>query len=154
MSEIASVSFAEEIGRIAASLGRAPTREMVADLEARTRKTAFVDATAGRVVMNDGGDVTAFLARECNAFPLAANEAPASEWAKVTIGAYTSYRRADDGMARINASFEAAHDKRAADEIATWPNPWAAQHPNRTRQTIIGNKNPALAAKLKAQAAA
>ena len=55
-------------------------------------------------------------------------------------------------VSEIGKAFEAMHDAAMIAECETWPNPWKAGQVNRTRQTIIINKHPTLAARLKAQA--
>lgn len=155
MSSTDSVLFADEIRRTAAALGRSPTDEQVANLEMLARSRTYIDAAAGRVMMNDGGDVAAFLTRETNAFPLVQAEPAASEgWVKLQNSASTWYRKANDPLTKIVTGFQAAEDAALAREIAGWPNPWRAGHQNRTRQAVITNKDPARAAQLKAQAAA
>ncbi|WP_018046195.1 hypothetical protein [Methylobacterium sp. 88A] len=90
-------------------------------------------------------------ARKAPATP--AEPADPNAWVPVKIGSGTGYRRADDPMLGILKAIGESHDAALLAEIPTWPNPWSKTHLNRTRQTIITNKNPALAAQLKAKAA-
>lgn len=153
MSDTATVTFAGEIRRLAAAQGRVPTDAQVADLEALTRSRSFVDATAGTVVMNDGSAVAVFLNQEVASFAPAKAELPAgSDLIRVRIGSSTGHRRADDFFASFTAGLDKAHDAALAAEAATWPNPWAKGHENRTRQVVLTKINPAGAAKMKAEA--
>lgn len=155
MSGTSSVSFADEIRRTAAALGRAPTAQQVDDLETLVRSRTYIDGDAGRVAMNDGTDVTAFIARETNAFPFVQVEpepvAP-DAWVKVSIGGSTGWRRANDPMTTIMQGLAASDAAALAREIPSYGNPWLPGQVNRTHQAIISKSDPALAARYKSEA--
>lgn len=86
------------------------------------------------------------------ATPASAQPSDPAEWIIHQVNGSTSVRRADDPFVRIANSIAGERDAAVLAEMQNWPNPWAKEHLNRTRQTLITNKNPALAAKLKAAA--
>lgn len=155
MSGTSSVSFADEIRRTAAALGRTPTAQQVDDLETLVRSRTYLDEDAGSVAMNDGSDVAAFIAKEANAFSLVQAEpepvAP-DAWVKVSIGGSTGWRRASDPMATIMQSLAASDAAALAREIPSYSNPWLPGQVNRTHQVIISKSDPALAARFKSEA--
>lgn len=60
----------------------------------------------------------------------------------------------DTPIAAFGRSLAAQHAAAMAKEAETWPNPWVKGQENRTRQNIIRNHNPALAARHRAEAGA
>lgn len=148
-----AISFSSEIERVAANLGRAPTPDQISNLNLVLQSLAEIDLEAGTVSI-EGEAVDAYLNREAAKFaPVEAPSTPkTSGYVRFEIGNSASYRRADDALVKITNSFRAAEDAALAREAAEWPNPWAAGHENRTRQSILTNTEPARAAKLKAEA--
>lgn len=154
------VTFTGAIHQAAADLGRAPTPEQVERLNLELQTLAVIDDETGTVsVPVDAGAPLAidkFLTGAVAKFPAIAASPAASAptgWVQVKIGSGTGYRRADDPMLSIMKAIGESHNAALLEAIPTWPNPWSPAHLNRTRQTIITNKNPALAAQLKAKAA-
>lgn len=60
---------------------------------------------------------------------------------------------ARDYRDRFGSKATAANDAALAAEIQEWPNPFLPQHLNRTRQTVLRNRFPQLAARLQTEAA-
>ncbi|CAM3051369.1 hypothetical protein JHFBIEKO_4424 [Methylobacterium mesophilicum] len=58
----------------------------------------------------------------------------------------------DTPIAAFGRSLAASHDAALVRETEKMPNPWLSGQLNRTNAAIITNKNPSLAAKLKAEA--
>lgn len=132
------------------------------DLE--TGKHMLVDeAGSPKIVIKAGDivdmDVGAFLTEltakdpRKEALTRQAEQGKGSGYVRAEIGSSTGFRPAGDFFADFTAGLNKAHDAALAAEAATWPNPWAANQVNRTRQAILQNKNPALAAKFRAEAA-
>ncbi|MCK2056992.1 hypothetical protein [Methylobacterium sp. 37f] len=156
MSSTDTVSFAGEIRRTAAALGRSPTDEQVTNLESLIRDRSYIDQDAGRVLMNDGTDVAAFIGRETNDFPLVVADAPAAPdgWVKVALGTGTSWRKAGDPMTAILQGLRASDDAALARHVAAIMNPWLTGQINRTNQVLLTKSDPVRAARFKAEAAA
>lgn len=58
----------------------------------------------------------------------------------------------NDFSNRIGPKAIAAADAKLSAEVAAWPNPFSKQHLNRTRQTVLRNRFPTLAAAYEAEA--
>lgn len=96
------------------------------------------------LMQRHGKPVPKATTADAQASPAPAIPSSAPEWAQRTRGPISDFARA------LAASEDAAIQR----EIAGWPNPWAKGQENRTRQAITSNRNPALAARHKAQAGA
>ena len=76
------------------------------------------------------------------AVPAPAAPSSAPQWAKRGTGAISDFARA----------LAEQQDAALIRESETWGNPWLSGQINRTRQQILLNKNPAMAARFKSQA--
>lgn len=162
---LAHVTFRPAIEAKAAEMGRAPTSQQIETLELVLQSLGRVDDDAGVLVVDDDGQVIGlfdYLGTAVAKFPpktVPEPVAPSREpkepaYVKVTVGAFTSYRRATDGIVAINESLNASHEARLLAEAKQWLNPWSPQHLNRTRQVVLARLLPNRAAQFKAQAGA
>ncbi len=156
---IASADFSGEIRRTAAALGRDPTGAQVAALQEELRTFCVIDPETRTVSVEIEGKTTslpAYLTKAAGAFAKLAPAEPTPagrEWVKISVGGSTGWRHINDPFLKVKASIDGSYDSELAAEMKNWPNPWTKGRENRTRQTIMSNKNPAMAAKMQAEAA-
>lgn len=155
---IASADFSGEIRRTAAALGRVPTASQVDILQEVLRSSSQVDAETGAITVEIDDAVVPigdYIAKAAGGFAKLAPAEPTPagrEWVKINVGGSTGWRHVTDPFLKVKASIDSTYDSELAAEMKNWPNPFTKGQENRTRQTVMTNKDPAMAAKLKAEA--
>lgn len=83
--------------------------------------------------------------------PVPTDTAPEG-WTTVKFNASTGLRRTNDPMLGVIQSIKADQDAPLLAEMQTWPNPYRpGPNFNRTRQAVLTNRDPARAARFKAE---
>ena len=154
--DLTKIGFASEIRRIATTLSREPTAEQTSALENVLQQAAVLGEDKKIAIVTDTGavPVTDYIAASlAHLAPVAAPvDKPAPAVTHPTVPSWTRGR--SDTLATLGRSFAAAEQAASLAAALDGPNPWAAGHVNRTKQAIIRNLNPALAAELKIKARA
>lgn len=142
------VDFAAQIRATAMTIGRMPTAEQVRDLNLALQTLAVLDHDGMTVTMGDGSTVHAYIAAQAAGFDLAQPTTP-TPTSGATLGASIQA-----GEISFGQMVQRAHDADVAAQIAGWSNPWKAGPGfSRTKQAVVQNHDPALAARWKREAA-
>ena len=155
MSEVnlSAASFAGAIRAKATELGRAVGKEAVAEIEEACRSLARIDPATSAVMIDLGKGaipIDTHLANEVRRLSTVstADAAPGGTNSRPTWGA-------NDGFLAMGRGWADIQKAKLASEVATWINLWLKGPTyNRTRQQVIHNSNPALAAEMKMKAGA
>lgn len=165
-------SFAGAIRSAARDAGREPTPDQVADLDSVLQSVATIGEDRTLHIELDGKSLSfdAFIGRELSRMPRApVPEAPkgspttdaagrrissCGEYVLIHENGGTRWARRDSAMAGIVTGWQEQERAALTREAARWPNPFAPEHFNRTRQTILTKTDPARAAMFRAQAGA